>query len=86
MVAARMESSRVSGATPARAERRHSKGTTMSRNLMIAMGAILWTAFVVDAVVHVAIGYWIAPAVAGIARVSYVAIRRATRRAKPVIA
>jgi hypothetical protein len=53
---------------------------------MIAMGAILWTAFVVDAVVHVAIGYWIAPAVAGIAGVSYVAIRRATRRAKPVIA
>jgi hypothetical protein len=53
---------------------------------MIAMGAILWTAFAVDAMVHVAIGYWIAPVVAGIAGVAYVAIRRATRRARPVIA
>jgi hypothetical protein len=58
----------------------------MSRNLMIAMGAILWAAFAVDAIVHVAIGYWIAPVAAGIAGVAYVAIRRATRRARPVIA
>ena len=58
----------------------------MSRNLMIAMGAILWTAFAVDAFVHVAIGYWIAPVVAAIAGVAYVAIRRAARRVKPVIA
>jgi hypothetical protein len=53
---------------------------------MIAMGAMLWTAFAVDAIVHVAIGYWIAPVVAGILGVAYVAIRRTVRRAKPVTA
>jgi len=86
MVAARTDSSRVSGARPVRAERRHSKGTEMSRNFMIAMGAMLWTAFAVDAIVHVAIGYWIAPVVAGIAGAAYVAIRRTVRRSKPVTA
>jgi hypothetical protein len=86
MVATRMDSSRVSGARPVGAERRHSKGTEMSRNFMIAMGAMLWAAFAVDAIVHVAVGYWIAPVVAGMMGVAYVAIRRTVRRAKPVTA
>jgi hypothetical protein len=48
----------------------------MSRNFMIAMGAMLWTAFAVDAIVHVATDFWIAPAVAGIVGVVWVAMRR----------
>jgi hypothetical protein len=60
----------------------------MSRNLMIAVGALLWTTFAVDAIVHVAIGFWIAPVVAAFAGLAYVAVRRAQRaqRAKTVTA
>jgi hypothetical protein len=48
----------------------------MSRNLILATGTFLWTAFAVDAIVHVATGFWIAPAVAGIVGMVWVAMRR----------
>jgi hypothetical protein len=48
----------------------------MSRNLILATGTFLWTVFAVDAIVHVATGFWIAPAVAGLVGVAWVAMRR----------
>ena len=36
----------------------------MSRNLILAVGALLWGAFALDAAFHVATGDWMAPAFA----------------------
>jgi hypothetical protein len=51
----------------------------MSRNLILVIGAVLWSAVAVDTVVHVALGEWIAPAVAAILAVAFIAWRRARR-------
>lgn len=48
----------------------------MSRNQILATGAILWAVVAVDAIVHIASGDWIAPVIMGIIGVSWVAIRR----------
>lgn len=55
------------------------QGDPMSRNLILATGTLLWTVCAVDAIVHVATGFWIAPAVAAIVAVGWVAIRRMRR-------
>jgi hypothetical protein len=52
----------------------------MTRNSMLAIGAVLWAAVAVDTVVHVAIGDWIAPAIAALVGVGFVAVRRVRRR------
>jgi hypothetical protein len=51
----------------------------MSRNLILATGTLLWTAFAVDAIAHVATGFWIAPAVAVAVGVAWIAVRRIRR-------
>jgi hypothetical protein len=51
----------------------------MSRNSMLIIGTVLWTAVAVDTVVHVALGEWIAPAVAAILAVAFISWRRARR-------
>jgi Flp pilus assembly protein TadB len=76
MVATRWELTRCRSHIERRAERRQQQGDPMSRNLILATGTFLWTAFAVDAIVHVATGFWIAPAVAGIVGVVWVAMRR----------
>jgi precorrin isomerase len=52
----------------------------MNRNSMLAIGGALWAAVAVDTVVHVAIGDWIAPAIAVLVGVGFVAARRVRRR------
>jgi hypothetical protein len=52
----------------------------MTRNSMLAVGAVLWAAVAVDTVVHVAIGDWIAPPIAALVGVGFVAARRVRRR------
>ena len=59
------------------------QGEQMSRNFIILVGTLLWATFVVDALIHVAIGHWIAPAVAvlgGVAMTVFFRLRRARRR------
>jgi hypothetical protein len=48
----------------------------MSRNSLLIIGAVLWAAVAVDTVVHVALGDWMAPAIAAILGVAFVAWRR----------
>ena len=52
----------------------------MTRNSMLAIGAVLWAAVAVDTVVHVAIGDWIAPAIAALVGVGFIGARRVQRR------
>jgi hypothetical protein len=54
----------------------------MSRNLILAAGTFLWTVFAIDAIVHVATGFWIAPVVAGFVGVAWVAMRRVQGRVR----
>jgi dihydroxyacid dehydratase/phosphogluconate dehydratase len=56
----------------------------MSRNLILVAGAFLWSAVAVDAVVHLASGDWLAPALMAVAAIVFVAVRgprRVQRRA-----
>ena len=51
----------------------------MSRNRILATGAVLWTIVAVDGIAHLASGDWIAVALlltVGIASVGWVAMRR----------
>jgi hypothetical protein len=50
----------------------------MSRNVIISIGALLWTLVAVDAIVHVLIGAWITAAAMAIAGVTWVTLRRAS--------
>jgi hypothetical protein len=52
----------------------------MSRNLILATGALLWGAFAVDAIIHFGTGDWIAPTVAMIVGATWIALRRMQRR------
>jgi len=52
----------------------------MSRNLTIAVGTLLWLSFAVVALVHVALGDWIGPAVAVVVVTAVVAAYHARRR------
>jgi hypothetical protein len=47
----------------------------MSRNLILATGALLWAIVAIDAIVHIASGDWIAPALMVIAGSAWVAAR-----------
>jgi hypothetical protein len=38
----------------------------MPRNVVIALGVLLWTSFAVVAIVHAIVGDWMGPVVAGI--------------------
>ena len=58
----------------------------MSRKHILAIGALLWAAVAVDAIVHLATGDWIAPAVAGVAGVGYVTLRRVQARRRLAVA
>jgi hypothetical protein len=51
----------------------------MSRNGILVVGAMLWTAVAVDTGVHLALGEWMAPTVAAILAVAFVGWRRARR-------
>jgi UPF0716 family protein affecting phage T7 exclusion len=56
----------------------------MSRNQILAVGALLWSVAILDGVVHVAIGMWITTVlmvVAGIGGASLIAVRRVSRTA-----
>jgi hypothetical protein len=52
----------------------------MSRNLILAIGALLWGAFAVDAIIHFGTGDWIAPTVAMIVGATWIALRRMQQR------
>jgi len=67
------------------AERRHSKGTPMSRNLILATGVLLWALTAADAVAHIIVGDWIVPASMAVVAVAWLAVRR-TRRSQTVTA
>lgn len=60
-----------------RAKRRHSKGNQMSRNHILALGALLWAVVAVEAIAHIVSGDWLVPAVMAIVGVSWVVLRRA---------
>lgn len=55
----------------------------MSRNLTIALGVLLWTIFAIDALIHVAEGKWMVPALAVVVvtvmMIAYHARRRVVR-------
>ena len=47
----------------------------MSRNTVLAIGALLWAGVAIDAIVHVIMGYWTVAAIMAIAGVSWVIVR-----------
>jgi cytochrome c-type biogenesis protein CcmH/NrfF len=49
------------------------------------MGTLLWTVFAVDAFVHVVTGFWIAPVVAVLVGVVWVAMRRMRQAPRSLI-
>ena len=49
----------------------------MSRNLILATGALLWAFVAVDAIVHIVTGYWVATAIVATVGVTWVTLRRA---------
>ena len=54
----------------------------MSRNVILALAAVLWTAFAIDVIVHIAMDNWVSPVGAGVAGVVLVAVWR-VRDARP---
>ena len=55
----------------------------MSRNQILAMGALFWSVAILDGVVHLAIGMWMTTVlmvVAGIAGASLIAVRQRVRQ------
>jgi hypothetical protein len=46
---------------------------------MLAIGAVLWTAVAIDTAVHLAIGDWIAPAIATLVGIAVVVALRVRR-------
>jgi hypothetical protein len=52
----------------------------MSRNLTLALGVLLWVSFAVVALLHVASGDWIGPALAVVIVTAVVAAYHARRR------
>jgi hypothetical protein len=48
----------------------------MSRNLILTIGAVLWSAFAVDALGHSVSGDWMFPAVAIVVGVTWLVLRR----------
>lgn len=54
----------------------------MSRNLTLAIGALLWVSFAVVAIVHAYVGDWQGPVAAGIIVATTVALYHGVRRAR----
>ena len=55
----------------------------MSRNLILAVGALLWSVAILDGLAHLATGAWlvtVAMVVAGHRRASLIAVRRRARQ------
>lgn len=52
----------------------------MSRNFILATGAVLWTTFAGYAIVDTVTGNWIAPVITMAVGVAWVAVRQAQRR------
>ena len=55
----------------------------MSRNLILIVGALLWSVAILDGLAHIATGAWevtVAMIVMGIAGVSVIAVRSRARR------
>jgi hypothetical protein len=52
----------------------------MSRNLILATGALLWTITAVDALAHVVTGDWIVPASMAAVAVAWIVLRRPSWR------
>jgi len=55
----------------------------MSRNLILVVGALLWSVAILDGVAHLATGAWpvtVAMVVTGIAGASLIAVRRRARQ------
>jgi dihydroxyacid dehydratase/phosphogluconate dehydratase len=78
MVPSSAGSPAVTSGTERSAERR-SEGH-MSRNLILATGALLWTITAVDALAHVVTGDWIVPASMAVVAVAWVVLRRPSWR------
>ena len=60
------------------------QGDNMSRNLILILGALLWSVAILDGLAHIAIGAWevtVAMIVMGIAGVSVIAVRSRARQA-----
>ena len=53
----------------------------MSRTLTIALGVLLWVSFVVVALIHVASGDWVGPALAVVVVTAVMSAYHARRRA-----
>ena len=53
----------------------------MSRNLTLALGVLLWVSFAVVALIHVASGDWVGPALAVVVVTAVVSAYHARRRA-----
>ena len=61
----------------------HTQGDNMSRNLILVVGALLWSVAILDGVAHLATGAWpvtVAMVVTGIAGASLIAVRRRARQ------
>ena len=61
----------------------HTQGDNMSRNLILVVGALLWSVAILDGLVHVAIGAWpvtVGMVVAGIAGAALIAVRQRARQ------
>ena len=54
-------------------------GSKMSRNFILAMGALLWTIVIIAVIGHVMVGETISPALALLGGLVWVAARRAQR-------
>ena len=60
----------------------HTQGDDMSRNLIIILGALLWSVAILDGLAHIAIGAWqvtVAMVVTGIAGAFVIAVRHRAR-------
>jgi hypothetical protein len=77
MVAAMRDLPRYSAAQSRLAEMRLQQGDQMSRNLILAIGALLWTVVAIQEIVRIITGDWTATALVAIVGVAWVALRRA---------
>jgi hypothetical protein len=60
----------------------HTQGDKMSRNQILAAGALLWTVVIIDGLAHFVSGDWMAAvlmAIAGTVTVSWFALRKGRR-------
>ncbi len=56
----------------------------MSRNLVLALGTLLWVSFAIDAILHLISGNWIVPALAIVLTTTGVVAYHARERAQRI--